>query len=257
MAGNKDGKSSKDKRPYKLPIDAWQINDLCSAVATMTIFTFLSSVPVKNLLDGQIKEYYDVLVIILSTLNLLRLSFFLIVYKNMSTLILTLKAMLIDTIPFIILLWLYIIGMSLMYTTLFQDINKGVYGTLTNTVVALFDDVNASYSYSGFKDWELGHMALLIIHVYMGNIVMLNYLIAILSKSYVDMLEAGTFLYKVNLYMYCERYIVAMENPAYAELVKHPAPICLLNLPLALMSLVPRDKGGNIEATLLLVSEYF
>ena len=172
---------------------------------------------------------------------------------------LTLKAMLIDTIPFIILLWLYIVMMSLLYCTLFQDINSGVYGTLTDSVIAIFDGVNASYGYAGFGNaWEMGHTILIILHIYIGNIVILNYLIAILSQSYCDILESGTFLYKVNLYMYCERYIVAMETPAYAELVKHPAPACILNLPLFLMSLIPRfDKQGNVEAALRSLSEGF
>lgn len=122
----------------------------------------------------------------------------------------------------------------------------------------MFDGVNAAYSYVGFGyDYELGHMALLILHVYMGNIVMLNYLIAILSQSYADMLEAGKFLFKVQKFMYCERYMVAMDNPAYAELVKHPAPVCILNLPLAILSLIPREKTGTVEDALKTASNYF
>lgn len=92
-----------------------------------------------------------------------------------------------------------------------------MYGGFKDSLITLFDGVEASYSYSGFgAKWELPHMVILILHVYMGNIVMLNYLIAILSDSYVEMEDLGKFLYKVNLYMYCERYIVAMENPPYA-----------------------------------------
>ena len=79
----------------------------------------MSAVPVANMLEKEWKSIYDILAICMSVVNFVRLSFFLIVYKNMSTLILTLKAMLIDTIPFIILLWLYIIMMALMYCTLF------------------------------------------------------------------------------------------------------------------------------------------
>ena len=73
------------------------------------------------------------------------------------------------------------------------------------------------------------------------------------------MLESGTFLSKVNLYMYCERYMVAMENPAYAELVKHPAPIAILNIPICLLSLIPRTVAspGIVEASLIKASEYF
>ena len=71
------------------------------------------------------------------------------------------------------------------------------------------------------------------------------------------MLEAGKFLFKVQKYMYCERYMVAMDNPAYAELVKHPAPVCILNLPLAILSLIPREKTGLVEDLLKTASNYF
>ena len=57
--------------------------------------------------------------------------------------------------------------------------------------------------------------------------------------------------------MYCERYMVAMDTPAYAELVKHPAPVCILNLPLAILSLIPREKTGTVEDALKTASEYF
>jgi len=71
------------------------------------------------------------------------------------------------------------------------------------------------------------------------------------------MLEAGKFLFKVQKYMYCERYMVAMDTPAYAELVKHPAPACILNFPLAILSLIPREKTGTVEDALKTASEYF
>ena len=43
-------------------------------------------------------------------------------------------------------------------------------------------------------------MYMLWIHVFLSNILLLNYLIAILSQSYADMLDKGKFLYKVYLY---------------------------------------------------------
>lgn len=51
---------------------------------------------------------------------------------------------------------------------------------------------------------------MLILHVMISNILMLNYLIAILSESYATMLDKGIFLYKVYLYQYCERYMVGL-----------------------------------------------
>ena len=46
-------------------------------------------------------------------------------------------------------------------------------------------------------------------------------------------------MYKVLLYQYCERYLIAFGNLSYGELIKHPAPVCLLNFPLVLISLLP------------------
>ena len=38
---------------------------------------------------------------------------------------------------------------------------------------------------------------------------------------------------------------MAFKSGPYGELIKHPSPICLLNLPLLLMSLVPATDGGK------------
>ena len=100
-------------------MDAWQVFDLFTAVTTLVIFVFLSIQDPANFIDQSWKNIYDALVIALSLMTCLRLVFFLLVYEHMSTLILTLQAMLKDTIPFIILLWLYIIMVSLLYCTLF------------------------------------------------------------------------------------------------------------------------------------------
>jgi len=177
-------KVSKDKRPYKLPLDIWQQIDLVSAVSIFFLYGYLAEAPVETFLEENKskKDWYDAAAICLSTASFLRVCSFLTVNKEMSELILTLKAMLVETTPFIILLWLYIIAMALIYTTLFQDINQGLFGTFIDSLITMFDGVNAAYTYQGFGfDWEMGHMWLIILHVYMGNIVMLNYLIAILS----------------------------------------------------------------------------
>lgn len=56
---------------------------------------------------------------------------------------------------------------------------------------------------------------MMILHICLSNILLLNYLIAILSQSYSEMLDKGTFLYKVYLYQYCERYMVGLKNEEY------------------------------------------
>jgi hypothetical protein len=41
---------------------------------------------------------------------------------------------------------------------------------------------------------------------------MLNYLIAILTTVYEEMLEQGDFAYKSNKYMYIERFFIPLQD---------------------------------------------
>jgi len=76
----------------------------------------------------------------------------------------------------------------------------------------------------------------------MSNILLLNYLIAIMSTTYGAMLESGSFMYKVNLYNYCERYLIAFNNRAYGELALHAAPISVLTTPVMILALILPEK---------------
>jgi hypothetical protein len=67
---------------------------------------------------------------------------------------------------------------------------------------------------------------------------MLNFMIAILSTTYGNMLEMGSFSYKCKLYEYCERYMLAFSDQNYGELVVHPPPLNMFSvgmLPFALL----------------------
>jgi hypothetical protein len=74
----------------------------------------------------------------------------------------------------------------------------------------------------------ISHSILLIFHVCFTNIILLNYLIAILSSTYGEMRISGIFAFKVNLYSYCERYMTAFKDRAYGEMVIHPPPLSFL-----------------------------
>ena len=102
------------------------------------------------------------------------------------------------------------------------------------------------YYYNGFGVKENMHMLMIILHIFGSNILLLNYLIAILSQSYSDMLESGRFLYQVYLYQYCERYMVGLANKKFGQLVIHPAPICIMNFPIMLLSLIPWPQDYQV-----------
>lgn len=135
--------------------------------------------------------------------------------SELSKMILTFFAMIIDTQAFMFLVASYLIVMAAIFTTIFQDVNVSLYGTFKVSLRSMFDGLMGSYSYKGFGDKEMLHMTMMWIHIFMSNILLLNYLIAILSLSYAIMLEQGQFFYKVYLYQYCERYMVGLASPEY------------------------------------------
>ena len=101
-----------------------------------------------------------------------------------------------------------------------------------------FDAMLGGYAYSGVKDDEILYSWVIIFHIFVINILMLNYMIAILSMTYGAMLESGSFLYKCALYEYCERYMIAFQEERLGEFVIHSPPVnlmCLIMLPFTII----------------------
>jgi hypothetical protein len=150
--------------------------------------------------------------------------------KAISKLLLTLIEMIGNTLSFICLIFCYILVQASIFTTLYQDTLPANYGTLILSFRTLFDAGLAVYSYKGMESKEVVHSVLLIFHVFLTNVLLLNYLIAILSTTYENMQQSGIFKYKVNLYQYCERYMNAFEEGDMGELVQHPPPMSAFSL---------------------------
>ncbi len=92
-----------------------------------------------------------------------------------------------DTIAFIFIVACFITIMSSIFTTLYQDINAEKFGSLTTTVRTLFDAALAVYDYNDMGGRTLSYSILIIFHVFFSNVLLLNYLIAILSTTYDNM----------------------------------------------------------------------
>jgi hypothetical protein len=130
-----------------------------------------------------------------------------------------------DTMAFMFIVCCFILIVSSIFTTLYQDVNPDKFGGLAKTARNLFDASIGNYGYDDMGDRELSFSILQIIFVFFGNILLMNYLIAILSTTYENMKQTGIFKYKVNLYQYCERFMIAFEDKAYGEMVLHPPPV--------------------------------
>lgn len=77
----------------------------------------------------------------------------------------------------------------------------------------------------------VSNSVLTMVHVFVSNIFLLNFLVAILSTVYEVMMEHGEFSFKSNKYEFIEKYSIAMlDTNGYAELVIHPPPINIFTL---------------------------
>ncbi len=101
---------------------------------------------------------------------------------------------------FMFIMACFILIMSSIFTTLYQDVNPDKFGGLTTSARQLFDAAIGQYDYKEMGERELSFSVLLIVYVFFGNILLMNYLIAILSTTYENMKQTGIFKYKVNLY---------------------------------------------------------
>jgi hypothetical protein len=88
----------------------------------------------------------------------------------------------------------------------------------------VYDDYVKGYMQTDHEIWMR-------IHVVLGNVVLFNFLIAVLQSAYDAMTEMGEFSYKSNKYQYIERFYIPMfDQWGYTELVMHPPPINFLTL---------------------------
>jgi hypothetical protein len=219
----------------KVPMDKWQVIELFSAGCSVTVVFLIKVTPASLLVNTEYKDYIDYAMSALVVVQFMRFFLFFLVINSVSKMLLTLIYMVLDTVAFTALHSTYLVIMSSVFTTFFQDQAPSVYGNINITLRMMFENTAASYSYQGMGDMEYVHIVVMALNVFIGNILLLNYLVAIMSTTYGLMLESGSFLFKVNLYNYCERYMIGFKNLAYGELVFHPAPISVLVSPVVLL----------------------
>lgn len=229
--------------------DKWTVFDTLSAVSNIIAILIIRWIDPVWLMDNSYKDMLDYYMLLVLTLAWIRFISFFLVISFLSKMILTLFQMITDTTNFIVVVLCYLVLFSAVFTTLYQDYNYDKYGNLKTSVVTLFDAILAAYDYDGLGGRTTSHTILLILHILMGNILFLNYMIAILSTAYENMRESGIFVYKKNLYQYCDKYIKAFEDEAYGELITHSPPFNYLNL-IALPFIFSRTSMKYFSKTL-------
>ena len=171
------------------------------------------------------KNYLDYYVIFVMQISWSRFFIYALMQKPISVLLLTLYEIMYDAMSFLLILGLYILVVAWIFTTLYQDVCPDKYGSIITSYRILYDAGIGTYDYSWMDARVLDHSALFMIHTVFMNILLLNYLVAILSTTYENMQQSGIFKYKINLYNYCESYMCAFKEEGYGEFITHPPPI--------------------------------
>lgn len=116
------------------------------------------------------------------------------------------------------------------------------------TLRTLYDAFIGTYTYEVPSNYALSYSILMMVHVFIANIFLLNYLVAILSTVYEIMFEGGEFQYKSSKYKFIEKYSVALlEQNGYYEIVIHPPPMNLFTFfiyPFMVKSSIMKSAGS-------------
>ena len=120
--------------------------------------------------------------------------------------------MIIDALSFILIVSSYLLLMATIFTTLFGGVEPERYGTISLSLRHLYDAMLGAYEYTEDEDYSVSNGVLTMIHVFLSNVFLLNFLVAILSTVYEIMQDHGEFSFKKNKYEFIEKYSVAMMD---------------------------------------------
>lgn len=182
----------------------------------------------------------DYMVCVVLAFMWVRFFYFMYFSEAISKMLITLLAMLWDVMEFLFIMVIYIIMAMLLLQTLYQDRNDD-YRTTFQSFVTTFDHTLGAYSYvgAGGGGGEIIYTMILFGHLFILNILLLNFMIAILSTTFESMSESGSFQYKRKLFQYCEKYMLAFEDPRFGELVLYAPPLNIFSALMIPCAFVP------------------
>jgi len=185
----------------------------------------LSQMPATAVTDLNEKSLYNIMMVFIVISTWARFAGILLVVQSVSKLLMTIFKMLGSAGTFLGILTGYLLVMSTIAIALFQE-SSITYSTIAYTIRTLFDAMLGTYSYDIQSEYATLHSWFMMFHVFFSNVFMLNYLVAILSTVYEQMMEKGDFAFKCNKYKYIERYNIAFQDQwGYKELIVHPPPL--------------------------------
>ena len=132
-----------------------------------------------------------------------------------------------------------VIGLLLFFAgiwyTLYAWQDQDRFGTFLFTTRTNFDGMTGNYSIVTYDYNQLFYMIAYSLFIFMSNVVILNYLVAIISLEYTQNIPKGKFAFLCFKYQYIEKYsLPLMDKWGYQELIIHPFPLNILWIPVLL-----------------------
>lgn len=233
-----------------IEFDIFVISDAFFAGFSLFTFIFFQLFGEDWALNPQLQSYLNYMSVTVITLGMVKFGLMFLVVEKFSILMISLKEMLMSTNSILVIMLIYMLLYSQFGITEYADMYPSYKDIITGMRMA-FDSYMASYDWTEFltnkpseQSKKLMYYFVYIVQLFVANILLLNFMIAILSDKYEVMNELGSFHYKCYLYTYCERYMIAFQVPEYGELVVHSPPFngfCILLIPI--LPLLSRESA--------------
>jgi hypothetical protein len=183
------------------------------------------------------RQYLIIVCVISIVLGLVKFGMMFLCIEDISVLLLTMNEMLKDTLPILLIMIFWLVFYLQVSMTMYSNSIDSAYGRWQNATRTSFDGFMGGYDYSvlpstmnDFIPAKYSYYLVTMLNLFIANILMLNFMVAILSESYAVMQESGSFNFKCSLYEYCERYLIAFEDTRNCELVLHNPPMNLFTI---------------------------
>ena len=196
----------------KLDLDMWTVMDLIVSAFNITLFNYIGACKLEHFTNPLDKDLIDYSIIIIMGMAWLRFFMYFLVLKPVSKVIFTLFRMVQNILSFMFVFMCYIVMASILFTMVFGHVEPHSHGSLTLSMKTLFFAFNGHYSYTVNEDYEWSYSCFTMAHVIITWVFLLNFLIAMMCRTYYIMLEKGDFLYKKTKYQYIEKYSIPMLN---------------------------------------------
>lgn len=175
---------------YKVPFDKWALLDTCNAIFNTICFA-LFTVLKPDLSNRETKEIFNWIQVVSILVTWARFLSFFLVIDSISKLMLTIVKMIVNAMTFMFVTACYIFVMMPVFQLLFQEESE-LYVDTFYTFRTLFDSMLGNMNYMSDGNWILNSLVL-IFYVFIANIFLLNYLIAILATVYEESTGLGSF----------------------------------------------------------------